>query len=110
MRQAQHRLVAGSCEGVKRRRLHLDRQNTQRTAAFDRPFGFPEWRVCGPGRSLVDRQIERAEPAHRRLDQRRVSLGKIGRRQIVIAGPLVAERPVDHDEIGWRPLRKDLAS
>ena len=50
-----------------------------------------------------------AQRVHRVGDEFRVGVGEVAGRQIMIAGALVAQRAVDHDEIGRLAERRDLA-
>src|SRR5271166_3433101 len=95
--------ACGASEGIKRRRLHFDGKNALVSRRLNGVGGFAERRVRRPARAD---NAARPCPCERRgshSHQIGVGVGELGRRSVVIARALVAQRAVDHHEIAWGP-------
>src|ERR1700681_432749 len=110
MGEAKHLHSGSASKCIKGCRFHLDREDALGTRSLDSLGGFPKGRVRGPTRSH-----DAMEPA---LCQRQCSLlhkgwvcfRELRRRRIMVAGPFIAQRTVDHDKVGWLPRRDNLTS
>ena len=108
MGKTDDRLSPGLGEGKKRRGPHFDRDEALGPVGIDGAFGFPERRVDRPGRTAQHGNRQLGDRGIDLPDEFRVRLGKLARRQVVIAGPLVTERLFDEHELGRIPGLKDL--
>lgn len=100
MGEAQNRLLTGGGEGIKRGRFHLDSEEAAGAHGFDRLRRFPERRIGGPDGAALHRLTDPGEGTCHSRDQRAVGMAEFRRRQIVVTGALVAQCPVDQDEVG----------
>ncbi len=100
------RTPAARAKAQKRRRLHFDRKNALVSRRLNGVGGFAERRVRCPARAD---NAARPCPCERRgSHSHQIGVGELGRRSIVIGRALVAQRAVDHHEIGWGPGRGNL--
>src|SRR6266496_5245978 len=109
MREADDVLMLCGRQRVEGRRLHLHGQDALRPAACKHGFGFPKRRVCGPARAGVQRYTRVIPPGPNHLANLWAQLAIGRRRQVVVAGALIAKCALDEHEVGRRTDRGDLA-
>jgi hypothetical protein len=108
MREAEKRDADRSREAVERRGFHLDSQNSLASGRPDRFGRLAKRSVRGPGGANDHAWSRLRGGLGRPFDKRWVSLGEFGRSGIMVAGALVAQRPIDNDEIGRQSRRQNL--
>lgn len=108
MGEAEDLFTASVRESVERGGLHLDGENSLVATTGDGRGRLAKGCVGRPGAAALDRQAVGGERSRRRVDEVRIGLGVSGRRQVVIARPLVADGPIDEDEVGRRSDGSDL--
>ena len=101
MGKTQDRLLSDLRERVKRCGFHLDSKNSCPRRGIDRLLGFAEWRIGRPGGADLHGDSPGGECLARKLGQVSICLAVIRRRQVMVAGALVAQRAIDDDEVWW---------
>ena len=110
MGDAENRAPSSRSEGVERGRLHLHRQQARFAGLIDRSRGFAKRRIRRPCCADLDGERSPRQGVTRELDKDGVAAAKIGGREIMIAGSLVSERPIDENEVRRRANGQDLSS
>src|SRR6266404_800332 len=109
MGKAQDRFAAGLGECIEACRLHFDREDVACAAALDGGGRLAEGCINRPAGASVNRLRYGPEGVHRGLDEPFSGVDEICRRQVVVARALIAQSPVDQDEIGRRSPLNELA-
>ena len=109
MSKTEHSRVCASRVGIESRSLHFNGKEAPRTSGFDRLSCFPKGSIGRPGCSNHAQGSALSERRRRRSHQLGVCFGIFRRRSVVVTRSLIAQCPVDDDEVRRRPSRNNLA-
>src|ERR1700738_1990156 len=106
--EAKHSYSGASSKCVQGCRFHLDREDAFGTCSLDGLCGLPKGRVGSPARPYDAVKPALCQRHCSLLHKGWVCLRELRRRRIMVAGPFIAQRAVDHHEVGRLPRRDNL--